>query len=205
MTINEAAVLRTTPGWDAAFCPNPIPDDPEFGPWNEVYIGGSSATRRNGWNATEMSLVRGRKCLPVYVPTPGVDNPRQAALDAIAQLHRYHVPANANPWRALMWDMETGILPDPAWFSIVHSVMEAHGYGTISYGSKAWVFGEPNYMGMIVASPDGNPDFTALQQQHPQALIVGKQYLFNANDCSGPVDLNNVLTSLLAHMGPMSL
>lgn len=197
--------LELTPGWDAAFCPNPIPDDLNFGPWNEVYIGGSSATRRNGWNTGEMSLVRNRKCLPVYVPTPGFDNPRQAALDCIANLQRYHVPANASPWRAVMWDMETGVLPDPAWFTVVHSVMVAHGYGTVSYGSRAWVFGEPNYMGMIVADPDDNPDFTDLQLQHPQALIVGKQYNWNVTFDGNPIDLDSVRSDFLVHMGPMHL
>lgn len=207
------AAIQLVPGWDAAFCPNPLPDTLNFGEWNEVYIGGSSALRRNGWGTAEVQLVQGRKCLPVYVPTPGIDNPRQAALDCIQQLRRYHVPSFASPWRAVMWDLETGILPDPAWFNVVHSVMIAAGYGTVSYGSVlgSFAFNEPNFMGIIIAHYDGIPDFTELQQQHPSALIVGKQYqagvpvIDTLGNRVGEIDLDSITQAFLAHLGPMSL
>lgn len=205
MPIDIAATPNLIKGWDAAFCPNPLPDTLNFGEWNEVYIGGSSALRRQGWGLSEMQLVANRKCLPVYVPTPGFDNPRQAALDCIQQLRRYHVPAYATPWRVVMWDMETGIEPDAAWFTVVHSVMIANGYGTSSYGSRSWAFGEPNYMGLIIADYDGNPDFSALQQQHPGALIVGKQYAAGINIPGGQIDLDAITSGFLAHLGQMHL
>ena len=189
-------------GWDAAFCPDPAPDQDDGYIWCEVYIGGSSATRRNGWDdPTEINRVADLPKLPVWVPTPGFDNPRQSALDCLAALRRYGVPAWARPWRAVMWDMETGILPDPAWFKVAHSVMVAAGYGTVSYGSTAWVFGEPNYMGMIVAQPDGDPSLELLRLAHRESLIVGKQYRWGVRVPGGVVDQDVLAASFLPHLG----
>jgi len=188
-------------GWDAAFAPDPPPDQDDGYSWCQVYIGGSSATRRNGYNQTELARVADLPKLPVWVPTPGFDNPRQSALACLAALKAFGVPANATPWRVVMWDMETGVLPDPAWFTIAHAVMMAAGYGTISYGSTAWVFGEPSYLGMIVAQPDGNPDFRPLQAQHPTAKIVGKQYRWGVQAPGGLVDQNALDPAFLPHLG----
>ena len=188
-------------GWDAAFCPDPAPDQDDGYTWCEVYIGGSSATRRDGWNGTEVDRVADLPKLPVWVPTPGFDNPRQSALACVTALHRYGVPAWEAPWRAVMWDMETGVLPDPAWFSVAHGVMLASGYATISYGSLSWAFGEPNYLGMIVADPDGNPDFRPLRAAHPGALIVGKQYKWGVRTPGGVTDQNSLDPAFLPHLG----
>ena len=188
-------------GWDAAFCPDPAPDQDDGYTWCEVYLGGSSATRRDGWNQTEHNRVADLPKLPVWVPTPGVDNPRQSALAYLAALRAVGYPAFATPWKAAMWDLETGTEPDPAWFSVAHSVMMAAGYGTVSYGSRAWVFGEPNYLGMIVSDPDGDPDFRPLQVAHPRAVIVGKQYKFGVQTPGGVIDLNALHPAFMLHLG----
>jgi hypothetical protein len=185
------------PGWDAAFCPDPLPP----GHWAEVYIGGSSAFRRNGWDDTEVSLVAHLPKLPVWVPTPGHENPRQSALACVSALQRYKVPHHATPWRTVLWDLETGVEPDPAWFAVARTTMEAHGYGTMSYGSTAWVFGEPNYTGMIVADWDGDPRLDSLRTAHPQALIVGKQYRAGVREPGGTVDLDSLDESVMGHLG----
>ena len=188
-------------GFDAAFCPDPAPDQDEGYQWCEVYLGGSSATRRAGWDPTELARVADLAQLPVWVPTPGVDNPRQAALSCLAALRAHGVPAHATPWRAVLWDLETGTEPDPAWFMVAHGVMVAAGYGTISYGSTSWVFGEPNYMGMIVARYDGDPTLDKLRLAHPGALIVGKQYRADVAVTGGVVDLDVLEAGMLPHLG----
>jgi hypothetical protein len=188
-------------GWDAAFCPDPAPDQDDGYSWCEVYIGGSSATRRTGWNVTERARVADLPKLPVWVPTPGRDNPRQSALDCLYALRIFGVPAWATPWRAVMWDMETGTLPDPAWFKVAHGVMMAAGYGTVSYGSQGWAFGEPNYLGMIIADPDGTPDFRPLRAAHPDALIVGKQYKWQVDTPGGVIDQDALDPAFMPHLG----
>ena len=188
-------------GWDAAFCPDPAPDRDDGYTWCEVYLGGSSATRPAGWNQTERNRVADLPKLPVWVPTPGRDNPRQSALACLAALRALGVPSFATPWRAVMWDLETGIEPDPAWFAVAHGVMMAAGYGTVSYGSQSWVFGEPSYLGMIVAGPDGNPDFRALQAAHPGARIIGKQYRWDVTTPGGIVDQDALAPDFLPHLG----
>ncbi len=188
-------------GWDAAFCPDPAPDQDDGYTWCEVYIGGSSATRRDGWNTTERARVADLPKLPVWVPTPGADNPRQTALACVEALRVLGYPAFATPWKAVMWDMETGMLPDPPWFRIAHGVIMAAGYGTVSYGSQGWVFGEPNYLGMIVADPDGDPDFQLLRAAHPGARIVGKQYRWGVQTPGGVIDQNALDPAFMPHLG----
>ncbi len=188
-------------GWDAAFCPDPAPDQDDGFLWCEVYIGGSSATRRDGWDATEILRVADLRKMPVWVPTPGVDNPRQTALSCLAALRRYGVPAYDTPWRAVLWDLETGTEPDPAWFSVVRATMEANGYGTMSYGSVGWAFGEPNFMGLVVAKWDGNPELDLLRAAHPGHLIVGKQYRAGVSGPGGVVDLDVLDAAVLPHLG----
>lgn len=195
------APLVLSPGWDAAYCPDPAPDQDDGYDWCQVYIGGSSATRQDGWSAAEVARVPTLRKLPVWVPTPGFDNPRQSALACLDALRRYRVRAWAHPWQWVMWDMETGVLPDPAWFKVAHSVMVAAGYGTISYGSPSWVFDEPNYSGMIVAQPDGSPDLAQLRAQHPGALIVGKQFRWGVNVPGGRIDQDILDAAALPHLG----
>jgi hypothetical protein len=185
-------------GFDAAWCPDPVPTG--YG-WCEVYIGGSSATRPRGWSAEEVIRVDHLPKLPVWVPTPGHDNPRQSALSCLAALKAFGVPAYATPWRAVLWDLETGVEPDPAWFSVVRSVMMNHGYGTMSYGSVAWAFGEPNYMGLIVAEWDGEPSLDSLRLEHPGALIVGKQYRAGVRVPGGEVDQDVLDSETMRHLG----
>ena len=196
--------MTLTNGFDAAFCPDPAPDQDEGYQWCEVYLGGSSATRRTGWDTTELARVADLPQLPVWVPTPGRENPRQSALGCLAALRAHGVPAHATPWRAVLWDLETGVEPDPAWFTVAHGVMVAAGYGTISYGSTSWVFGEPNYMGMIVAQYDGDPTLDKLRLAHPQALIVGKQYRADVAVTGGVVDLDVLEAGILPHLGKVT-
>lgn len=196
-----STLLEVANGWDAAYFPDPAPDQDDGYAWCEFYLGGSSATRQNGQSAAELARVAALPKLPVWVPTPGVDNPRQSALSCLTALRAFGIPAYAKPWRWVMWDMETGTLPDPAWFKVAHSVMVAAGYGTISYGSTSWVFGEPNYSGLIVAQPDGNADLAQLRAQHPGALIVGKQYRWGVTVPGGRIDQNVLDARYLPHLG----
>lgn len=193
--------MTTMTGWDAAFCPDPAPDQDDGYQWCEVYIGGSSALRRDGWDQTEISRVADLPKLPVWVPTPGLDNPRQSALGCLTALRRYGVPAYAKPWRAVLWDLETGREPDPAWFTAAHAVMVNAGYATMSYGSAAWAFGEPGYSGLVVAQWDGIPDLAALRRAHPGALIAGKQYKAGVPVPGGVIDLDVLDAAVMPHLG----
>jgi hypothetical protein len=189
--------VTIVPGWDAAFYPASLPP----GDWCEAYIGGSSALRRSGQSCAELLRAARIPKLPVWVPTPGVDNPRQSALACVGALKAFGVPAYATPWRAVLWDLETGTEPDPAWFAAAHAVVMAHGYDTMSYGSVAWAFGEPNYAGMVIARYDGQPELATLQAAHPGAAIVGKQYRAGVSVPGGTIDLDVIEAAVMPHLG----
>lgn len=186
-------------GWDAEFCPDPPPED--IGgleiSYGGFYLGGSSAARV--WTADERRRLAetALKCMPIWVPTPGFDNPRQVALQAAAALHAVSVPDHAKPWRVLMWDLETGVEPDPSWLQIAADTLASRGYGSLVYGSPvgSGLFSYPVRSGYIVASWDGRPSL------YPAPGAVGKQYQAGVRVPGGVVDLDVVETSVLAHLG----
>lgn len=189
-------------GFDAAFCPDPVPADlpVPFQPWTvpvewcEFYMGGSSATRQDGWDDAEMGRVEHLPKLPVWVPTPGFENPRQSALGCLAALRRYGVPAFAEPYRMVMWDLETGREPDAAWLDVARSVMLGHGYDTMPYGSTSWIFGYQPYSGYMVADPTGRPHMYV----HPG--VAGTQYQWGVSVRGGVVDADLLDSAFLPHL-----
>ena len=195
-------------GWDAAFCPDPPPLEAGGKPmtFNEIYIGGSSAF--HVWTAAEVERLDGLGLvqLPVWVPTPGADNPRQAALQAASILHDLGVPAYASPWRVLMWDLETG---SPAiygsWLTAAADTLASRGYGSLSYADLAnGVLSLPQRTGRIVAHWDGQPVLESGQLGHqyqPGVSVPGAELLTGR---PALVDLNVIDTRLLPHLGRIS-
>jgi hypothetical protein len=189
-------------GWDAAFCPDPPPA--EIGghrmSYGGFYLGGSSAF--HVWTDQERRRLAasGLRCMPIWVPTPGFENPRQVALAAAAALRAVGVPHHATPWRVLMWDLETGKEPDPPWLNIAADTLASRGFGSLVYGSPggSGLFSYAQRSGYMVASFDGVPEL------YPHPHVVGKQYTANQAVPGGEVDLDVVSSSLLAHLGSIS-
>lgn len=183
-------------GFDGAFCPDPVPADIGGVPvgWCEFYMGGSSAFRPDGWDDAEMERVEHLPKLPVWVPTPGRENPRQSALGCVDALRRYGVPAHAAPYRAVLWDLETGTEPDAPWLATARAYLLAAGYDSLVYGSASWIFGYPPYSGYLVADPTGRPHMYV----HPG--VAGTQYEWGVNVTGGQVDLDLLDDALLPHL-----
>jgi hypothetical protein len=193
-------------GWDAAYCPNPVP--PSISghetAWCEVYVGGSSATRRHGWGLAELARVNHLPKLPVWVPTPGVDNPRQSALACRAALAAFRVPAYASPWRWVLVDLETGAAKnqaDAGWLAVFRGTLEAGGFDTVSYASAGWVCGYPAYSGRLAACWDGDPDLSRCNGELAPCAFAGKQYAAGVQTSGGTVDLDVIGEQYLPHLG----
>src|SRR5215472_7517315 len=136
-------------GFDAAHCPDPVPAGYE---WCMVYAGGTSAT--HAWEQAELALVRHLPRLPVWVPTPGSDDPVNAAQLFVAWLKAHNVPpVRGGEHTRVMWDMETGREPDPEWLKKAASVLALAGYFNLVYGSIDTLFGQPARSGYVVANP----------------------------------------------------
>lgn len=193
-------------GFDAAFCPNPVPssiDGLEVA-WCEVYIGGSSATRPRGWSAAELVRVEHLAKLPVWVPTPGADNPTQSARSALSALRAFRVPAFASPWRALLVDLETGLAAtsaDQAWLAAFRARIEAAGYDTMPYASVSRLCGYQAYTGRLGACWDGSQDLTRCNGELVPCALVGKQYAAEVQLAGGAVDLDVLEARMLPHLG----
>jgi len=189
-------------GWDAAYCPNPIPTHYGTQPleWCEVYIGGSSATRQHGWSAAELVRVEHMPKLPVWVPTPGWDNPRQSALACVAALAAFRVPAFATPWRAVLIDLETGAAKppgaDPSWLQHFQSVIVTRGYDTMAYASTSVVGAYPVYTGRIGACPDDDENLSKCYGKDVTVGLAGKQFAW-----LGAYDLDVLGSQVMPHLG----
>jgi hypothetical protein len=186
-------------GWDAAYCPDPVPGEINGAhiSYAAGYLGGSSAYR--SWTSGEWQRASNgyQHVMPIWVPTPGSDNARQAALAAAAALADAGVPAFATPWRALMWDLETGTEPAPSWVTTAANTLASRGYDSLIYGSveSSGVLSNPRRTGYIVADYDG------VASLYPAAGVVGKQYSANVNIPGGQVDLDVLEEAMLAHLG----
>jgi len=198
--VSQAPVLVN--GWDAAFCPDPVPTEINGRrmAYAGFYLGGSSAFHI--WSDAERRrLAASRlKAMPIWVPTPGSENPRQVALAAAAAMQAVRIPHHATPWRVLMWDMETGVQPDPPWLNVAADTLASRGYGSLVYGSPggSGLFSYAPRTGYIVA------DFDGKATQYPHAHAVGKQYQANVPVAGGEVDLDVLDSSILAHLGSVS-
>jgi hypothetical protein len=200
-TIKEE-VMSVVFGWDAAFCPDPPPTEinGERMSYAGFYLGGSSAFHI--WTDEERRRLAasGLRCMPIWVPTPGFENPRQVALAAVAAMRAVGIPHHAAPWRVLMWDFETGIEPDPPWLNIAADTLASRGYGSLVYGSPlgSGLFSYAARTGYMVADFDGRPTL------YPHPHVVGKQYQAGVAVPGGEVDLDVVDSSILAHLGSVS-
>jgi hypothetical protein len=184
--------MGTVRGWDAAFCPDPLPD-PGFA-FAGCYIGGSSAFRV--WPDSELARVAHMPVLPIWVPTPFLDNPRQTAIQAARRMEQVGVPHHARPFRAMMLDLETVIAP--AWVRAFADRFASLGYDTIVYGSISDLFLNPRRTGYAVADPTGHPHMFL----HPGVIIT--QYQFDVQLAGGVVDLDLAEDWLMAHLGPLA-
>lgn len=193
-------------GFDGAFCPNPVPSSIDGMPveWVEVYVGGSSAERPHGWSPAELVRVEHMPKLPCWVPTPGVDNPTQSASACLNALRAFRVPAFANPWRAVLVDLETGMAAtssDQAWLAAFRARIEAGGYDTMPYASLSRVCGYQAYAGRLGACWDGSQDLTRCSGELVGCALVGKQYAAEVQLAGGPVDLDVLEASFMPHLG----
>jgi hypothetical protein len=184
--------MSTVTGWDAAFCPDPVPAGHAYA---KVYIGGSSAY--HVWTADERAKVHGMRVMPIWVPTPGVDNPRQVAMQAADALKAIGVTPFQTPYRALMWDLETGREPDPGWLTVAADKLNSLGYDNLVYGSvsASGLFSYPSRLGYVVADPTGKP------HMYDHADVAETQYAQNVTVPGGQVDLDLLNESILAHLG----
>jgi hypothetical protein len=195
-TVTELAVPEVKPeameflsGFDAAYCPNPVPTPAEY----EVvsfYIGGSSAY--HVWTAGERALIKGRITLPIWVPSPNFDNPTQAAKGVAATMHALGIPSGATPYRAVMWDMETS--ENSEWMTLAADKLASLGYDSLVYGSEGSVFELPARSGYIVANPTGEPHMF----DYPG--VVGTQYAWGVQVTGGQVDADLYLSTLRPHL-----
>lgn len=198
-TFDASSGAALVNGWDAAFCPDPAPTviNGRRMAYAGFYLGGSSAFRT--WPDDERRRISAARLLamPIWVPTPGSDNPRQVALQAIAALKAAGIPPHATPFRAMMWDLETGTEPASQWLTIAANTLAFYGYDNLVYGSPdgSQIFSEPPRLGYIVAFYDGRPSL------YPHPGAVGKQYQANVSVPGGQVDLNVLERSILAHLG----
>lgn len=195
-----------TLGFDAARCPDPVPVTVggQQVRWCEVYIGGSSAF--HVWDAAERARVDHLPKLPVWVPTPGLDNPGQSARGCLDALRALGVPPYAKPYRAVMVDLETGSadpargLADPGWLAAFRARILAAGYDTMPYASANVIFRYPAYTGRVMACWDGSTAFEC-NGERLAGTIVAKQYVAEVHVPGGFVDLDVMTSAILPHLG----
>jgi hypothetical protein len=193
-------------GFDAALCPDPVPVT--IGGvqvrWCGVYIGGSSAF--HVWEPAERERVDHLPKLPIWVPTPGLDNPGQSARACLAALRAAGVPPGQRPYRAVLVDLETGSADpstgsaDPGWLAAFRARILAGGYDTMPYASASVVFRYPAYTGRLMACWDQSTAFRCNGESLPGS-IAGKQYAAEVPVPGGHVDLDMLELGMLAHLG----
>lgn len=178
--------------FDASHCPSPVPQGYAA---CMGYAGGSSAAHE--WTPDEWARVAHLPRLPVWVPTPGRDNPRQAALAFARRLTELGVPrADQQGGRHVrcLWDMETGTEPDPGWLDIAADVLHARGYFSLSYGSTSWAFGQTRRAGYFPADPTGVPHL------YDHDNVVGTQFRWGVLTDGGIIDESLITTDLLPNL-----
>ena len=186
---SDLAAVEFLPGWDAAFLPQPLPPG-----YAGVYVGGSNAFRIAP--DEELEAVARGLVLPIWVPSPWIDNPRQVAFQAAARLEALGIPRYARPYRALMIDLETW--EDPTWLEAFAARFISQGYDTIPYGSPGNIFNQPRRLGYAVASPTGQPHM----YPHPGVLIT--QWAWDKRATNGVLyDADLAFAWLAAHLGPL--
>jgi hypothetical protein len=186
--------LGTVKAFDAAYCPNPVPGGYTFA---EVYIGGSSAYHI--WTNAELERVRGLPVLPIWVPTPGSDNPSQIAQGCAARMAALGLPPGAHRYHAVMLDMEAST--NAAFVAAFAKRLLSLQYDTYVYGSADTVFSLPQCNGYVVADPTGAEHLYARQGK----TIVGTQYNWDVTVPGGLIDENQYQDIILDHLSPLSI
>jgi len=163
-----------------------------------VYAGGSSAAHE--WTSSELALVKHLPRLPVWVPTPGSEDPAKAASGFAEWLRGHHVPPvnRYGEHMRVMWDLETGKEPDPQWLKrAADHLQKQTGMWNVVYGSISTLFGQPARSGYIVANFPSPP---AVGQAHlyQRPNVVGTQYSAEVPVPGGVID-ENVFTAELVH------
>lgn len=188
------SVTTWTPGsvpcgqmFDAEHCPNPIP--PGYSSCL-VYAGGSSAA--HAWLDREIAraAAAGLALLPVWVPTPGLDQPAAAAAGFVSWLTAHKVPHGA----PILWDIERGNVTDPAWYKAAADITAKAGYLNLCYGSLNVVFDHAARSGYFVADPTGTPHLVS--HDHVKAT----QWRFNVPTPGGPIDQSLIARYLEAQL-----
>ncbi len=189
--------VEVSKAFDAENCPNPVPAGFDA---CMVYAGGSSAA--HAWSEQELALVAHMPRLPVWVPTPGSDNPATAAADFAAWLKAHNVPAINRKGEHLrvMWDMETGKEPDPQWLNqAADHLLKLAGVRNLVYGSVSTLFGQPQRAGYVVAN---FPQPPAVGQPHlyQRPGVVATQYSAGVPVSGGVIDEDVFTTQLVQQL-----
>lgn len=181
--------VEVLPGFDGAFCPDPVPAGFK---WCMVYAGGTSAERKTGWDPAELARVAHLPRLVVWVPTPGSDDPVQVVANLVHWLDEQKVPkvnVHGFPFH-VMWDMETGKEPDPEWLDVAANHFHAQGGRSVVYGSISTLFGQPPRDGYVVANP------TNTSHMYSAVNVKATQYQFNVSVPGGKIDKSNMAVEL---------
>lgn len=181
--------VATVEAFDAEMCPTDVPAGVEVA---FVYIGGSSAA--SIWDQHERQRVQHLHKAPIWVPTPGREDPRKVAFQAAAQMAALGIPrAGEAPEVAchLFWDLETGKEPDPEWYRVAADRLRQNGYHSIAYGSLGYLFDYEQRAGYWPANPTGVAHLT----EHPG--VVAEQYAWNVRVPGGLINRDVVARQLL--------
>lgn len=184
--------VATIEAFDAEVCPETIPA------WAFAaffYAGGSSAAQV--WDQDERQRIMHLHKGPIWVPTPGRDDPRKVASDAATELARLGLPQIGDQGAdgcVLFWDLETGREPDPEWYTVAADRLHRRGYHSGAYGSLGYLFHYQARAGFWAADPTGQPHLT----DHPN--VVAEQYAWNVSVPGGRVNRDLIARSLLPNL-----
>jgi len=181
--------------FDAEHCPDPAPTGYEGA---LVYAGGSSAA--HAWTDKEIARAAAvvKWLLPVWVPTPGTDDPVKVGKEFVAWLTAHKVPTStvAEHPVHLVWDLETGKEPDAAWADQACRVTTNAGWYNLIYGSLNVIFHQPVRDGYFVANPTGQP------HMYDHRDVKATQYAFDVKVPGGVIDQSLVSVELANQMWP---
>jgi hypothetical protein len=191
-------LVHCAQSFDAAHCPDPAPTGYEGA---LVYAGGSSAA--HAWTRQEIARAAAvvKWLLPTWVPTPGTDNPKAAGTEFVNWLNNHKVPDSTKAGHQvhLLWDLETGVEPDPPWVNAACKVTADAGWYNLIYGSVSWLFQQPERSGYWVAGfpAPGNPQPPYMYRH---INVKATQYAANVKVKGGVIDKSLVSVELANQM-----
>jgi hypothetical protein len=145
-----------------------------------VYVGGDTP---HPWTDADMHSQSARYRLPCWVRS----NPQSAdatsdANQMIAWLKAHNVPVNT----CIVLDLETAV--DAVYVKTFNTILSGAGYRTIKYGSKNFIFKNPQTSGGTWV-----PDLTDVPHMYTVGDTVATQYIFASGyDLSEVLDNNQV-------------